>query len=163
MESHSAHSWKRLTRAIVAVVVVAAVAVGVWWLWPKPLDTSHTKVEISASSKFTDAQLDDLVQASYRANAGMKNCSVDKVKYDERQSEDIVDMEIDSYDEGHGSALGRAVREHGRDGAAVLFVDMTCQEHVETRTTWNGTCCCRRMMARKRGSCRIGGTAESGY
>lgn len=138
MESHSAHSWKRLTRAIVAVVVVAAVAVGVWWLWPKPLDTSHTKVEISASSKFTDAQLDDLVQASYRANAGMKNCSVDKVKYDERQSEDIVDMEIDSYDEGHGSALGRAVREHGRDGAAVLFVDMTCQEHVgdEDHVEW---------------------------
>ena len=85
MESHSAHSWKRLTRAIVAVVVVAAVAVGVWWLWPKPLDTLHTKVEISASSKFTDAQLDDLVQASYRANAGMKNCSVDKVKYDEEK------------------------------------------------------------------------------
>ncbi|HJE56358.1 MAG TPA: hypothetical protein K8W03_06260 [Bifidobacterium pseudolongum subsp. globosum] len=102
-----------------------------WWLWPKPLDTSHTKVEISASSKFTDAQLDNLVQASYRANAGMKNCSVDKVKYDERQSEKIVDMEIDSYDEGHGSALGRAVREHGRSGAAVLFVDMTCQEHVD--------------------------------
>ena len=131
MESHSAHSWKRLTRAIVAVVVVAAVAVGVWWLRPKPLDTSHTKVEISASSKFTDAQLDDLVQASYRVNAGMKNCSVDKVTYDERQSEDIVDMEIDSYDEGHGSALGRAVRERGRGGAAVLFVDMTCQEHVD--------------------------------
>lgn len=26
---------------------------------------------------------------------------------------------------------GRAVREHGRGGAAVLFVDMTCQEHVD--------------------------------
>lgn len=23
------------------------------------------------------------------------------------------------------------MREHGRDGAAVLFVDMTCQEHVD--------------------------------
>ncbi|RYQ10150.1 hypothetical protein PG2093B_1244 [Bifidobacterium pseudolongum subsp. globosum] len=131
MESHSAHSWKRLTRAIVAVVVVAAVVVGVWWLWPKPLDTSHTKVEISASSKFADAQLDDLVQASYRVNAGMKNCSVDKVKYDERQSEKIVDMEIDADAKGHGSALGRAIGEHGRDGAAVLFVDMTCRDPVD--------------------------------
>ena len=131
MESHSAHSWKWLTRAIVAVVVVAAVVVGVWWLWPKPLDTSHTKVEISASSKFTTAQLDDLVQASYRVNAGMKNCSVDKVKYDERQSEKIVDMEIDADAKGHGSALGRAIGEHGRDGAAVLFVDMTCRDPVD--------------------------------
>lgn len=131
MESQGTRPRTRLIRMFVVVAVVAIVTVGVWWLWPKPLDTSHTKVEISASSKFTAAQLDDLVQASYRVNAGMKNCSVDKVTYDEQQSEKIVDMELDSYDEGHGSALGKAVREHGRDGAAVLFVDMTCQEHVD--------------------------------
>lgn len=131
MESQGTRPRTRLIRMFVVVAVVAIVTVGVWWLWPKPLDTSHTKVEISASSKFTAAQLDDLVQASYRVNAGMKNCSVDKVTYDEQQSEKIVDMELDSYDEGHGSALGKAVREHGRDGAAVLFVDMTCRDPVD--------------------------------
>lgn len=120
--------WR--TVVIVAVVVVALVA-GVWWLWPKPLDTSHAQVEISASSKFTRAQLDDLVRAVYRENASMTNCSVDKVRYDEKQSEQIVDMEVESYDGGHGSALGKAVRRHGREGAAVVFVDMTCREPVD--------------------------------
>lgn len=119
--------WKIIT----VMTVISALTVAAYWLWPKPLDTSHTQLEISASSKFTRAQLDDLVQAVYRENVSMKSCSVDKVKYDEKQSEEIVDMEIADYDEGHGSALGRAARQHGRDGAAVVFVDMTCREHVD--------------------------------
>lgn len=122
---------KRTIIVVVAIVVTVALAVGVYWIWPKPLDTSHTRVEISSSSKFTPEQLHDLVQASYKENAGMKNCSVDKVKYDEHESEQVIDQEIDADAKGYGSVLGGAVRQHGRDGAAVLFVDMTCREPVD--------------------------------
>ncbi len=90
----SATSESRPRTVVKVMALVAALAAGIWWLWPKPLDTSHTQVEISSSSKFTRGQLDDLVQAVYRENTSMTNCSVDKVRYDEKQSEQIVDMEL---------------------------------------------------------------------
>ena len=53
-----------------------AVAVGVWWLWPKPLDTLHTKVEISASSKFTCAAGAAMTEMDCPAARSWKNASV---------------------------------------------------------------------------------------
>ncbi|KAB8287914.1 hypothetical protein DSM100685_1823 [Bifidobacterium avesanii] len=112
----------------VLVIVGALMAYFGIWVPNRPANMSHLRVEVSESSKFTGAQMDDAVTLLRRQKRSYTGCAINRIYYDERWSNGRLDEERRAVkdDPGSGSSFASAIDRYGMGRVAIFRTDFTC-------------------------------------
>lgn len=143
MRGHgTAHRWRRV---IGGLAIVAAIALsGYFWIWlpTRPADTSHLRVAVSDSDRFTRRQLDDAVAMLLDGKRDYHGCSIDAIVYDEARSDRLLALERETIESTPGSdstVYSRGIARYGVEGMAVFSTDFTCGENAPSMGFSPGT------------------------